>query len=240
MIQLNLLPDLKKEFINAQKTKHLVITSSILVTLIAAGISVLLFFYVNFGQQFQITLITNAINDKSEELSSISDVDQYLTIQNQLAALDPLHASKGVYSRLFSFLNILNPSPPNNVNLSNVQVAASESSIVFTGTTGSFEALNVFIDTLKNAQVEFKPNGEGDLTKESMFSQVMTQSSGLAKSNNQTVVSFTIKAFYNAPVFDAKNTDVQAIVPNITTTQSVTGAPIPQDQLFNTTPTEAE
>lgn len=238
MIQLNLLPDLKKEFINAQKTKHLVISSSIIVTLAAIGISALLFFYVNFGQQFQITLITNSINDKSQELSAVPDVDQYLTIQNQLAALDPLHAEKGIYSRLFSFLNVLNPSPPNNINLGNAQVSTVENAIIFTGNSGSFEALNVFIDTLKNAQVEYKANGEGELVKEAMFSQVLTQSSGLAKANSQTVVSFTVKAIYTPQVFNALNTDVKAIVPNITTTQSVTGAPIPQDKLFNATETE--
>jgi hypothetical protein len=98
----------------------------------------------------------------------------------------------------------------------------------------------VFIDTLKNAQVEYKVSGAGELTKSAMFKQVLTQSSGLAKSNNQTVVSFTVKAFYSEPVFSATSTDVKAIVPSITTTQSITGAPIPQDKLFNSAPTEEQ
>lgn len=240
MIQINLLPDLKKEFIKAQKTKSLVISTAVLVTIGSIGLSVLLFVYVNFGQQLQINVITGNIDKKSSELAAMNDIDEYLTIQNQLSALDPLHADKGVYSRFFSFLNVLNPSPPNNINLSNSQVVAADKSIIFTGSTGSFEALNVFIDTLKNTQVEFKENGEGDLQTANMFSQVLTQSSGLAKSNDQTVVSFTIKATYSDPVFDARNTEVSAKVPNITTTQSVTGAPIPTDQIFNDAPTEVQ
>ncbi|HEU5187533.1 MAG TPA: hypothetical protein VFT87_03450 [Candidatus Saccharimonadales bacterium] len=233
MIQLNLLPDLKKEFIKAQKTKGLVITVAVLTTAGALGLSILLFLYVTFGQQLQITLATDSIHKKSEELAKVQGIDQYLTIQNQLASLDALHAEKGVYSRLFSFLSILNPSPPNNVNLNNAQLVTSEKAVLFVGTTGSFEALNVFADTLKNAKVSYKAGGEGDLVKEPMFTQVFIQDSGLAKVNNNTVVSFTVKAIYNSPVFDVRNTELVADVPKITTTQSVTGAPVPSDKLFN-------
>lgn len=233
MIQLNLLPDLKKEFIKAQKTKGLVITVAVLTTVGAIGLSILLFLYVTFGQQLQISLATDSIAKKSKELADVQDIDQYLTVQNQLASLDALHAEKGVYSRLFSFLSILNPSPPNNINLHNAQLVTSEKTILFVGTTGSFEALNVFADTLKNAQASYKARGEGDPVKEAIFTQVFIQDSGLARVNNNTVVSFTVKAIYSDPVFDARNTDVVAEVPNITTTQSVTGAPVPSGQLFN-------
>lgn len=241
MIQLNLLPDLKKEFIKSQKTKGLVITIAVLTTAGAISLSVLLFVYVTFGQQLQITLATDSIDKKSTELAAIKDINQYLTIQNQLASLDQLHADKANYSRLFSFLNILNPSPPNNINLNNAQVLTADKAVVFTGTTGSYEALNVFVDTLKNAEVSYRPNGETPTVKEPMFIQVLMQDSGLAKVNNNTVVSFTVKALYSDPVFDARNTELVAEVPNITTTQSVTGAPVPSGQLFNETqPQEQE
>lgn len=240
MIQLNLLPDLKKEYIKAQKTKGLVITVAVLTTIGAVGLSGLLFLYVTFGQQLQINLATESIQKKSAELSAVKDINQYLTIQNQLAAIEPLHADRGVYSRLFTFLNVLNPGPPNNINLSNAQIVATDNSVVFTGATGSFESLNVFVDTLKNAQVSYRLEGQGDAQDESMFTQVLIQDSGLAKINNRTLVSFTVRALYSAPVFDARNTDVVAKVPNITTTQSVTGAPVPVDKLFNEDTPEEE
>lgn len=238
MIQLNLLPDLKKEFIKAQKTKGLVITVAVLTTVGAVGLSALLFLYVTFGQQLQIGLATDSIEKKSNELASISDINQYLTIQNQLASITSLHDGKGAYSRLFSFLNVLNPSPPNNINLNNSQLVTTDKTVLFVGTTGSFESLNVFVDTLKNAQVSYKAIGEGDPVKEPMFPQVLIQDSGLAKVNNNTLVSFTVKATYGDPVFDARHTDVVVEVPSITTTQSVTGAPVPSDKLFNETQPE--
>jgi hypothetical protein len=224
-IQLNLLPDIKKEFINAQKTRALVMSVSILVTLGAIGLSVLLFIYVTFLQQLQITLATDDIKTKTEQLNSTQDLSKYLTIQNQLAALPELHASKGLYSRLFTFLPVLNPSSPNNLVLSQLQVSGSDKLVSFTGTTKSFESLNIFVDTLRNAQVTYKDASAQSQTSK-IFDTVLVQNSNIDKSGGKAPgVSFTVRATYLDPVFDARNTDMTASVPNIKTSQSVTESP---------------
>lgn len=230
MIQLNLLPDLKKEYIKAQKTKSTVIGVSILVTIGALGLSALLFVYVTFLQQIQINMATDDIAKKESQLQSVNGIDKYLTIQAQLAALPDLHNNKGSYDRLFTYLGVINPSAPNNVAINNLQLITDERAMILTGTTQSFETLNVFVDTLKNAQINFKSNGQGDVVKENMFEQVLIQSTGLARVNGQPAVTFTIKTIYNADDFNVQNTDVSASVPNITTTQSVTQS---TQQIFN-------
>ena len=224
MIQLNLLPDIKKEFINAQKTRALVISSSIIVTLAAIGLSVLLFVYVTFLQQLQITLATNDVKGKEQQLDGITDLGKYLTIQNQLAALPDLHANKGLYSRLLNFLPVLNPNAPNNIVLSQLEVTTSDKLVVLTGSTASFESLNVFVDTLRNAVVNYKDaNGQQQTSK--IFDSVVVQNSAIDKSSGNNNVSFTVHATYLDPVFDAHNTDMNASVPNIQTSQSVTQSP---------------
>ena len=230
MIQLNLLPDLKKEFIRTQKAKALVITVSIFVTLGAIAISAVLFVYVTFIQQFQVNLASDDIKKKMAELKEIPDVDKYLTVQNQLASLPGLHDAKGKYSRVFDFMGVLNPSAPNNVTLTELRVGTEEKSITFTGTTASFQTLNTFVDTLKNAEVSFKANGEGDKVTERIFEQVLVQSADIVRNNNTSLVGFTVKTTYKEAAFDARNTEVTAKVPNITTTSSVTQSP---SQLFN-------
>ncbi len=227
MIQLNLLPDLKKEFINAQKAKNAVVTISILVTLAALGLSALLFVYVTFVQQLQINLASENIKREVQELKDIPDVDKYLTIQNQLESLPALHNAKGVSSRLFSFLSVLNPSAPNSVSLSSLQLVSLDKTIVFTGSTASFETLNIFIDTLKNAQVTYKVDGQGDPVTEKIFDQVRIQTSSLVRVTAEGSVGFTVKAIFRDAVFAAGNTDLTAKVPNITTTPSVTQSPKP-------------
>jgi hypothetical protein len=234
MIQLNLLPDLKKEFIKAQKVKALVITVAIFTTLGAIGISALLFVYVTFIQQFQVKLATDDISRREQELKGINDIDKYLTIQNQLASLPDLHAGKGIQSRLFDFLSALNPSPPNNVKLSELQVLTSDKAIVFTGTSNTYETFNIFVDTLKHAQITYKAGGQGDPITENMFDQVLVQSADLSRSSGTAVVGFIVRTIYRDQVFDARNTDMSVKVPSITTTQSVTQSPNPQaQQLFD-------
>jgi hypothetical protein len=230
MIQLNLLPDLKKEFIKAQKTKALVITVSIFVTLGALGLSALLFVYVTFLQQFQSNLASDDITKKEQQLKGITDIDKYLTVQNQLASLPDLHNQKGMYSRMFDFLSVMNPSAPNNVTLSDLRVLTDDKTIIFTGTTASFQTLNTFADTLKNVEVTYKEGGQGDPKTNKMFEQVLVQTADIVRANNQTLVGFTVKTTYKDLVFDVRNTDMTAKVPTITTTQSVTQSPNP---LFN-------
>lgn len=233
MIQLNLLPDLKKEFIKAQKVKALVITIAIFTTIGAVGVSALLFVYVTFVQQFQVKLVTDDIARKMQQLKGINDIDKYLTVQNQLGSLPGLHESKGIYSRLFDFMSVLNPSAPNNVSLSDLKVITEEKSIVFTGTSKSYETFNVFVDTLKHAQATYKAGGQGDAVTENVFDQVLVQSADLTRSTGESVVDFIVRTTYKDSVFDAKNTDMSATVPNITTTQSVTQSPNPSQQLFD-------
>lgn len=240
MIQLNLLPDLKKEYIHAQKTKGMVISASVLVTLGAIGLSILLFVYVTFVQQLQIGLATDDIERKAQQLREITDVDKYLTVQHQLVSLPQLHDEKGAYSRLFDFLSVMNPSPPNNVALNNLQVLTLDNSIVLSGTTATFETLNVFVDTLKNAQVSYRAGGEGETITETMFDQVLVQSSGLARQEGNTVVSFTIRTIHKPSVFTVGNTNMQATVPNITTTPSVQLTPRPSAQIFDSNSVQPE
>ena len=230
MIQLNLLPDLKKEYISAQKTKSLVISVSILTTIGAIGLSALLFVYVTFVQQLQINLVTDDIKRKESELKGIQDVDKYLTVQAQLAALPDLHNNKGSYDRLFSFLNVLNPSAPNNINLSTLQTDSAERSMTLSGTTASFETFNVFVDTLKNAEITYKEGGQGDDIKKKMFEQVFVVASSLSRTEGKSLVAFTVKTIYDPAVYNVQSTDIKAVVPSITTTQSVTQSP---GQLFN-------
>jgi hypothetical protein len=224
MIQLNLLPDIKKEYLKSQKMRALIMSISLVVTLSAIGLSVLLFVYVTFLQQLQISIVTDDIKAKTTQLNAVTDLSKYLTIQNQLKALPELHAGKGIYSRLLSFLPVLNPNAPNRVALSQLQLSTSDKMVGFTGSTASFESLNVFADTLRNAQVKYKDGSSQDQTTK-MFDTVMVQSSSLDKVAGKQVVRFTIRAVYAGGVFDASNTEISASVPNIKTSQSVTESP---------------
>lgn len=225
MIQLNLLPDVKKEFLRAQRARRRTITLAILATIVAAGLTVLFAFYVYGVQSVILYTQTEDIKKKSAELSGIKDIDKYLAIQNQLANLSDLHDNKVNMSRLMTFLPSLNPAPPKNVKLSNVDVSTADKTIMFKGSVGDYGALTTFKDTLKNA--EFKYGSGNDVTTSKLFSNVAVESATLETGAG---VSFSIVATYDEAAFMQKNNNVTVQVPNIETTQSVIGTP---QALFN-------
>lgn len=214
MIELNLLPDLKKDYLRSQKQRNRVVSFSILVMIVAAGLVVLSAFYTYGFQTVQLALVNGEIKDKSEKLKNTEDISKYLTIQNQLNAIDGLHETKPRYSRFMEFLPVLNPGAPNNVQLTSLQVDEEGKTVTFTGNAPTYESLGVFKATLENAEVSYK-SGD-DTQKEKLFTNVAIENSGISTtSGGAKTTAFTIRANYSeqATKFDASN--VQVTVPNI-------------------------
>ncbi|TAH33600.1 hypothetical protein EYC58_00510 [Candidatus Saccharibacteria bacterium] len=224
MIQLNLLPDVKKEFLRAQSARRKTIAISILVTIIAAGLTAVVAIYVYAVQNGIKYLQTEDIKSKSSELSSVKDIDKYLTIQNQLAQLSSLHGNKNNFSRLIDFLPRLNPAPPQNIVLSNLDVDTTNTTINFKGRVSDYGALTTFKDTLTNATFTHMHNGENvEATK--LFSKVTIDSALYEKTSTSSGVTFAITVVYDSAVFKQENTNVVVTVPNKETTGSVVGSP---------------
>ena len=100
--------------------------------------------------------INSAIEDKQ--------LNEYLTIQNQLAQIDGLKDEQLVYSRIMDYLVALNPASPNNAELSTVSLEMSDGSVAATleGKTQNFEALNVYKTTLASAELVYEEKTEDD------------------------------------------------------------------------------
>lgn len=224
MIQLNLLPDVKKEFLRAQSARRKTIAVSIMVSIIAAGVTVALAIYVYAVQNAILFVQTNDIKDKASKLSAVKDIDKYLVIQNQLAQLSSLHGEKHNFSRLLGFLPQLNPAPPKNISLTDLTVSAKENTITFQGTVKDYGALTTFKDTLVNATLTYQHDGQAhDKTK--LFEDVTIETAGFQSTNQTPGVTFTVVAKYDPEVFKQDNTGVAVSVPNKETTGSVIGSP---------------
>ena len=110
MIQFNLLPDVKKEYIRAKRIKRLLITISTFSATAAVGIILLFYSFVQIAQKKNIDDITKDINSEIDKLNKVNDLDKILTIQAQLSSLTSLHKDKPETSRLFDYLIQLTPS----------------------------------------------------------------------------------------------------------------------------------
>lgn len=228
MIRINLLPDIKREFLKAKHDQARVVGISILSIVVAGGATALLALWVYAVQNIHINLLTQNITDTNNEIRQIKDIDKYVTIQNQLANLSSLHDDKNDFSRLLDILPTLNPRTPNNVRLSSLTVDDALGTINIEGQTGSFTGLITFRDIMQNADVEYRAGSSDDTDpiKGKLFSEVLILEQGLSKTQEgAVVVGFKISAKYDKMVFRFNSSDVNVSVPKLETTPSKQDAP---------------
>ena len=94
MIQFNLLPDVKLEYVKAQRTKSTVISASFIAAGSAFAIFLLLFLIVNVVQRKSTSDLNKDIKKYHSQLTSTPDLAKIVTIQSQLKALPGLHEAK--------------------------------------------------------------------------------------------------------------------------------------------------
>lgn len=231
MIGLNLLPDVKKEFIKAQRTRNTVISISIVSMFIAGGLTVFLALFVYVGQSTAINAVKGDIDKKQATLENKTEITKYLTIQNQLASLKVLEGKEYriLYSRLFDYLLQLNPAAPNSVQLGSLKVLTDGDSIDVQGTTSDFHALDTFKNTLEKSTLSY---GSGvDSKQVPLFSKVNLKTASLTQSNSRAFVAFEFELTYSPEVFSPEITQFQLTVPKLTISDSQTNAP---SELFGT------
>ena len=166
MISINLLPDVKKELLRIRRERNLVVSISIL----AVGGSIVALVVLGGilgGLNIAKVVMESGINkNKATINSAIEDkqLNEYLTIQNQLAQIDGLKDRQLVYSRIMDYLVALNPASPNNAELSTVSLEMSDGVVAATleGKTQDFEALNVYKTTLASAELVYEEKSEDD------------------------------------------------------------------------------
>lgn len=232
MIGLNLLPDVKKEFLKAQRTRNMVISFSILAMFIAGGFTVFLAVFVYVGQGKAIDMVKQDIAKNQTTLENKPEINKYLTIQSQLSALQSLHDKdhQVIYSRIFDYLVKLSPAAPYGVALGSVKVAKDTTTIDVQGSTNSqqMQGLDVFKNTLEKAKLSY--TADGKTTEVALFSSVVLKSASLSQDGGAKGVSFEFELTYTPEAFWPNVTNIELIVPKQTVSDSQNNAP---SELFN-------
>lgn len=216
MIALNLLPDIKKEYLKTQKYKRMFIVGALLVSALFVGLTILLALFVFGVQRLQLSDVQSEIDRSLEQLQSIEDLDKIVSVQQQLESLPGLHESKPATTRLFNYFKVL---VPNDVSLSKVDFFFSLDALngELTGAAKSAKAVNVFVDTIKNAEFSY----EGAESPIKPFTSVLLSEPGVE--DNEVVFKINVK--FDPLLFDNTLSGAKLTVPNITTTTSVQERP---------------
>jgi hypothetical protein len=161
MIEINLVPDVKQELINAQRVRTSVISLSILVGMAAIAVVIVLAVWVFGIQAARGALSDDTIKKESQKLSQVADISNMLTIQNQLNKLPEMHDSKSIDSRIFDVLATINPPAPNNVMINNLSLDSSSKTIkIEAHATNRYNALEVFKKTINATTFEYVKDGK--------------------------------------------------------------------------------
>ncbi len=149
MVQFNLLPDIKLEYIKSQRTKHLVTFIATLAGLISIGLLLFSMFVVYVVQDQYIKALTKDISKYTTELKDTPDINKMLTVQNQLSRLTKLHEEKNQSSRLFSYIQQTTPA---KTNLNKLKLDYADSSLTLGGTAPNLDEVKVYTNALKAAR----------------------------------------------------------------------------------------
>lgn len=213
MIQFNLLPDVKQQYIKAKRQKHTVIVVSLLMAASSLFIFTMLFLTVNIFQKAHLRNLDDDIQASTKTLNGVPDLNKVLTIQNQLSSLPGLHDKKPVTSRLFGYMSQITPA---NVTIGNLSLNYAEETITITGQADSLSTVNKFVDTIKFTSYKI---GEED-QQEKPFSEVVLGTFA----RDETEATYTINFKFKAAIFDSSN-DAKLVIPKIISTRSETEKP---------------
>lgn len=208
MIQFNLLPDIKLQYIKAERQKRLVVSVSAIASIAAATLFVLMILTVDVVQKKSLSDLNRDISKDSAQLQSDATLNQVLTVQSQLTTLSGLHDQKPVVSRLFGYLATLTPSA---APISKLDANFDQHTISISGSADTLSTVGSFADTLKHATY----TTTGSVAKPAFSDVVLSSFSPTNKS-----VTYTITASFDLSIFSESSENVTLTVPTATITTS--------------------
>lgn len=213
MIQFNLLPDVKLEFIKTRRMKRLIMLIASIITAISLTVLILLATIVHGFQRNHLNNLTAEIERDSAAIKNTPEMEKILTIQSQLTSLPNLHEQKPVASRLFTYVGQVTPV---NVSIAQLNVNFTENTISITGAADTLGTVNKFVDTLKFT--EFK-NGDTPEPEPAFFNVVLA-----SFGRDVRGASYTINLSFKPAIFELNNGG-ELIIPRGVTTRYQTEKP---------------
>jgi hypothetical protein len=238
MIQINLIPDVKQEFLKAEKARRMAISFSIIVILAAVGLAVLL--GVLWGiQSVRGALVQDGIKKEYATLSQVADVNDLVTIQNQLAHVDAIHQDKARDSRIFTILQAINPGGRNSVLFSNIKLLPEDTAISLEGTAqNGYAAVELLKKTIANTNLEYTVDGE--TKSEPIADSVEVGESSLGEDGSgRVVLRFTLSFVYNKQLFSSSVDTMKIVRPQGSFDLTDSRLRVP-DSLFTNTAKDTE
>ena len=122
--EINLVPDIKDEFIKTLKFRNIVFFGCIMVAS-CSFIVILIFLTIAGGQQGFIASKQTTIAALEQKISDYTDLSDFLTIRDQLGNISLITQNKVMLSRTFNILSAIIPSGTDYINISELSIDLS-------------------------------------------------------------------------------------------------------------------
>lgn len=231
MIEINLLPNVKRELLKTRVMRNRVISISFLVG--GASIAAVVVLALILGSQIAAEAVQNGvIKDRNDKLMAVEDLNKVVTIQNQLTKINEQHSGKKINSRIFDVVTAVNPVTPNNVSFSDIKVNPESKTITLEGSAvNGYSALETLKKTILNTKVQ---TTDGDKSSEvSLTKEIKDGDTSFGEnSEGKKVLQFSFSFEYAEELLaPANNGTVSVLTPTgkVDVTDSRQGIP---DSLF--------
>ena len=231
MIEINLLPNVKRELLKTRAMRNRVISISFLVG--GASIAAVVVLALILGSQIAAEAVQNGvIKDRNDKLMAVEDLNKVVTIQNQLTKINEQHSGKKINSRIFDVVTAVNPVAPNNVSFSDIKVNPDSKTITLEGSAvNGYSALETLKKTILNTKVQ---TTDGDKSSEvSLTKEIKDGDTSFGEnSEGKKVLQFSFSFEYAEELLaPANNGTVSVLTPTgkVDVTDSRQGIP---DSLF--------
>ena len=231
MIEINLLPNVKRELLKTRVMRNRVISISFLVG--GASIAAVVVLALILGSQIAAEAVQNGvIKDRNDKLMAVEDLNKVVTIQHQLTKINEQHSRKKLNSRIFDVVTAVNPVAPNNVSFSDIKVNPGSKTITLEGSAvNGYSALETLKKTILNTKVQ---TTDGDKSSEvSLTKEIKDGDTSFGEnSEGKKVLQFSFSFEYAEELLEpANNGTVSVLTPTgkVDVTDSRQGIP---DSLF--------
>ena len=231
MIEINLLPNVKRELLKTRVMRNRVISISFLVG--GASIAAVVVLVLILGSQIAAEAVQNGvIKDRNDKLMAVEDLNKVVTIQHQLTKINEQHSGKKLNSRIFDVVTAVNPVAPNNVSFSDIKVNPGSKTITLEGSAvNGYSALETLKKTILNTKVQ---TTDGDKSSEvSLTKEIKDGDTSFGEnSEGKKVLQFSFSFEYAEELLaPANNGTVSVLTPTgkVDVTDSRQGIP---DSLF--------
>ncbi|MDR0591309.1 MAG: hypothetical protein LBG75_01990 [Candidatus Nomurabacteria bacterium] len=232
MVEINLIPDVKRELLKAQKLRNMITVISIMASIAAIGVIVVLAVIVFAVQGVASMLADKSIQDEYSKFESHNGVVEALTLQSQLTGIENLKDKKYLASRIFGVVNELSEAATNPaIGITELRFDKEAGTLTIDGQASQgFTALEAFKKTADRTVIYYRDgdgagysrtskckytaaDGKGKYSKANLMSSEITTSEvsyGQDASGNK-VLRFTITLTLDEHVLAFNSFDSDAI-----------------------------